>query len=243
MDCSSDGLQWDTISISGEASAGPSVHLITKLYGASGLDMSLGISGDVEGEAKVSTNKELDGYAGSLDLSINPVIEGTLVVDTPIFDKNLVQQPLFVKELKPLWSKHWESSANWQEDLQWTEADEIEEAKEQVDTSYSNEYFDVQVPESWEGDWAVIEEDNSMNGIMSMVYHFTYNPEGENNGGASDVYVIDMSDVSRPMGHYNRMIPDYCDFVGVTSFGAFNVFKMEVAAGFFHDGGATITLK
>lgn len=70
--------------------------------------MSLGISGDVEGEAKVSTNKELDGYAGSLDLSINPVIEGTLVVDTPIFDKNLVQQPLFVKELKPLWSKHWE---------------------------------------------------------------------------------------------------------------------------------------
>ena len=66
--------------------------------------MSLGISGDVEGEAKVSTNKELDGYAGSLDLSINPVIEGTLVVDTPIFDKNLVQQPLFVKELKPLWS-------------------------------------------------------------------------------------------------------------------------------------------
>lgn len=243
MDCSSDGLQWDTISISGEASAGPSVHLITKLYGASGLDMSLGISGDVEGEAKVSTNKELDGYAGSLDLSINPVIEGTLVVDTPIFDKNLVQQPLFVKELKPLWSKHWESSANWQEDLQWTEADEIEEAKEQVDTSYSNEYFDVQVPESWEGDWAVIEEDNSMNGIMSMVYHFTYNPEGENNGGASDVYVIDMSDASRPMGHYNRMIPDYCDFVGVTSFGAFNVFKMEVAAGFFHDGGATITLK
>ena len=243
LDCSSDGLQWDTISISGEASAGPSVHLITKLYGASGLDMSLGISGDVEGEAKVSTNKELDGYAGSLDLSINPVIEGTLVVDTPIFDKNLVQQPLFVKELKPLWSKHWESSANWQEDLQWTEADEIEEAKEQVDTSYSNEYFDVQVPESWEGDWAVIEEDNSMNGIMSMVYHFTYNPEGENNGGASDVYVIDMSDASRPMGHYNRMIPDYCDFVGVTSFGAFNVFKMEVAAGFFHDGGATITLK
>ena len=190
-----------------------------------------------------SHDQELDGYAGSLDLSINPVIEGTLVVDTPIFDKNLVQQPLFVKELKPLWSKHWESSANWQEDLQWTEADEIEEAKEQVDTSYSNEYFDVQVPESWEGDWAVIEEDNSMNGIMSMVYHFTYNPEGENNGGASDVYVIDMSDASRPMGHYNRMIPDYCDSVGGTSFGAFSVFKMEVAAGFFHDGGATITLK
>lgn len=121
--------------------------------------------------------------------------------------------------------------------------DEIEEAKEQVKTSYSNEYFEVEVPESWEGDWSVIEEDNTNNGIKSTVYHFTYNPEGPDNGGASDVYVIDMSDTSRPMGHYNRMLPDYCEEVGVTSFGSNDVFKMEVAAGFFHDGGATITLK
>lgn len=130
----------------------------------------------------------------------------------------------------------------------WVEIDidinhEIEEAKEQVKTSYSNEYFEVEVPESWEGDWSVIEEDNTNNGIKSTVYHFTYNPEGPDNGGASDVYVIDMSDTSRPMGHYNRMLPDYCEEVGVTSFGSNDVFKMEVAAGFFHDGGATITLK
>ena len=146
-------------------------------------------------------------------------------------------------KLNSLWSKHWESSANWKDDLEWTEADEIEEAKEQVKTSYSNEYFEVEVPESWEGDWSVIEEDNTNNGIKSTVYHFTYNPEGPDNGGASDVYVIDMSDTSRPMGHYNRMLPDYCEEVGVTSFGSNDVFKMEVAAGFFHDGGATITLK
>lgn len=52
-----------------------------------------------------------------------------------------------------------------------------------------------------------------------------------------------MRQESRPMGHYNRMLPDYCEEVGVTSFGSNDVFKMEVAAGFFHDGGATITLK
>ena len=244
----SDGLEWNTISISGDASGGIGVHLVSKLYGGTGLDMSMGITGEAEGEAKACTKEELNGYAGSLDLSINPEIKGELVVGVPVIDKNLSKQALFQVKLSPLWSKHWESSANWQEDLQWRGADGVEnevenEVEEQVEFSYSNEYFDVQVPESWDGYWNVTEEDNSMNGIMSRVYHFTYNPEGENNGGASDVYVIDMSDASRPMGHYNRMIPDYCDFVGVTSFGEFNVFKMEVAAGFFHDGGATITLK
>lgn len=167
IDFDSDGLQWNTISVSGDASIGPSVHLITKLYGSSGLDMSVGILGKVKGEAKVSTKKELDGYAGSLDLSIDPEIQGTLVVDTPVVDKNLLKQPLFEVKLNSLWSKHWESSANWKDDLEWTEADEIEEAKEQVKTSYSNEYFEVEVPESWEGYWSVIEEDNTNNGIKS----------------------------------------------------------------------------
>lgn len=204
IDFDSDGLQWNTISVSGDASIGPSVHLITKLYGSSGLDMSVGILGKVKGEAKVSTKKELDGYAGSLDLSIDPEIQGTLVVDTPVVDKNLLKQPLFEVKLNSLWSKHWESSANWKDDLEWTEADEIEEAKEQVKTSYSNEYFEVEVPESWEGYWSVIEEDNTNNGIKSTVYHFTYNPEGPDNGGASDVYVIDMSDTSRPTQKDNR---------------------------------------
>lgn len=37
--------------------------------------MSLKIAGKAEGEAKVTTNKELDGYAGSLDLSIVPEIK------------------------------------------------------------------------------------------------------------------------------------------------------------------------
>ena len=145
--CESDGLQWNTISISGDTSMGSSVHLITKLYDASGMDMSLKIAGKAEGEAKVTTNKELDGYAGSLDLSIVPEIKGEIVVDTPVFDKNLLKQPLFEAALKPLWEKHWESSVNWQDDLQWKENDKNEESQETTKVSYSNEYFEVKRPE------------------------------------------------------------------------------------------------
>lgn len=240
--CESDGLQWNTISISGDTSMGSSVHLITKLYDASGMDMSLKIAGKAEGEAKVTTNKELDGYAGSLDLSIVPEIKGEIVVDTPVFDKNLLKQPLFEAALKPLWEKHWESSVNWQDDLQWKENDK--ESQETTKVSYSNEYFEVIVPESWEGEWTVTEEDNTMNGIKSTLYRFSHDPTDGEEGGAADVYVLDMSDTSRPLSHYSRMLPSAgCEEVGLTSFGYNDVFKMEVANGFFYENGATITLK
>lgn len=242
--CESDGLQWNTISISGDTSMGSSVHLITKLYDASGMDMSLKIAGKAEGEAKVTTNKELDGYAGSLDLSIVPEIKGEIVVDTPVFDKNLLKQPLFEAALKPLWEKHWESSVNWQDDLQWKENDKNEESQETTKVSYSNEYFEVIVPESWEGEWTVTEEDNTMNGIKSTLYRFSHDPADGEEGGAADVYVLDMSDTSRPLSHYSRMLPSAgCEKVGLTSFGYNDVFKMEVANGFFYENGATITLK
>lgn len=242
--CESDGLQWNTISISGDTSAGSSVHLITKLYGTSGMDMSLKIAGKAEGEAKVTTNKELDGYAGSLDLSIVPEIKGEIVVDTPVFDKNLLKQPLFEATLKPLWEKHWESSVNWQDDLQWKENDKNEESQETTKVSYSNEYFEVTVPESWEGEWTVTEEDNTMNGIKSTLYRFSHDPADGEEGGVADVYVLDMSDTSRPLSHYSRMFPSAdCEEVGFTSFGYNDVFKMEVANGFFYENGATITLK
>ena len=242
--CESDGLQWNTISISGDTSMGSSVHLITKLYDASGMDMSLKIAGKAEGEAKVTTNKELDGYAGSLDLSIVPEIKGEIVVDTPVFDKNLLKQPLFEAALKPLWEKHWESSVNWQDDLQWKKNDKNEESQETTKVSYSNEYFEVIVPESWEGEWTVTEEDNTMNGIKSTLYRFSHDPADGEEGGAADVYVLDMSDTSIPLSHYSRMLPSVgCEEVGLTSFGYNDVFKMEVPNGFFYENGATITLK
>lgn len=118
----SDGLQWETISVSGEASAKIAIHYISKLYGCSGIDVSAGISGKAEGEANQTANTDLEGgYAGSLDLSINPEIQGELIVDIPVFAEDLKKQPLFEAKMKPLWSKHWESSVKWKDDLEWTE--------------------------------------------------------------------------------------------------------------------------
>lgn len=46
------------------------------------------------------------------------------------------------------------------------------------------------------------------------------------------------------VSHYSRMLPSAgCEEVGLTSFGYNDVFKMEVANGFFYENGATITLK
>lgn len=50
-------------------------------------------------------------------------------------------------------------------------------------------------------------------------------------GGAA-VYVLDMSDTSRPLAHYSRMIPDDCESVGTTSDG-YEVFMTEASDGFF----------
>ena len=55
---------------------------------------------------------------------------------------------------------------------------------------------------------------------------------------------LNMSDTSIPLSHYSRMLPSAgCEEVGLTSFGYNDVFKMEVANGFFYENGATITLK
>ena len=117
-------------------------------------------------------------------------------------------------------------------------------SQETTKVSYSNEYFEVIVPKSWEGEWTVTEEDNTMNGIKSTLYRFSHDPADGEEGGAADVYVLDMSDTSIPLSHYSRMLPSAgCEEVGLTSFGYNDVFKMEVANGFFYENGATITLK
>lgn len=108
------------------------------------------------------------------------------------------------------------------------------------DSRYENNYFSVDVPESWGDNWSVSEKDNSLNGIESTLYSFSHKEENQYGGGAT-VYILDMSDTSRPLGHYNRMIPSGCEHVGKTTNG-YDVFMIEAGAGFF-SAEATITLK
>ena len=141
----SDGMQWNTVQASGECSADIAIHLITKLYGSTGLDLSGGVSGKAEGEVKVTTKPDLEGYAGKLDLSIAPKVTGTLVVTVPIVDEKLVEQPLFAKELKPFWEKHWKSSSEWKKDIEWTETGEKGTIDEEgnVGVTYTTRYGEV----------------------------------------------------------------------------------------------------
>lgn len=108
--------------------------------------------------------------------------------------------------------------------------------EEKAKTHYENEYFSVDIPADWADEWTVTEQDNSLNGIRSIMYSFS-----TSSGGAS-VYVLDMSDTSRPLSEYSRMIPSTCEEIGVTSSGYYDVFKTEAGAGFF-SSGATISLK
>lgn len=253
---STDGIEWNTVSASGKLSGGPEVHIITKLYGSCGMDFSIGISGEVSGVVKVSDRKDLDGFAGRLDMSLKPKIAGTLVVDVPVLDNNLEKQPLFQVKLDPIWEKHFESSANWEKDLEtlngtdsseeWIgESETTKESEEgdegQLEASYSNEYFDVYVPESWKDQWTVSEEQVD---VMCKRYIFSHDPKGiDEEGGVGEIYVLDLGDYSTPLSYLRTLIPDTSEEIGMTSFGANDVFDMEVANGFFYEGGATIILK
>ncbi len=114
--------------------------------------------------------------------------------------------------------------------------------EKESNTHYENEYFSVDVPAEWSGNWSITEEDNSAGKIQSTIYTFSYNPENDYGGGAM-IYVLDMSDTSISLPTYASMLPSQCDEIGFTSSGYHDVFKVEAGTGFFFDGGATITLK
>lgn len=109
--------------------------------------------------------------------------------------------------------------------------------EEKAKTHYENEYFSVDVPKEWIDCWSVQEEKRGTDGT---IYHFSYDPPGENNGGGGRIFVVD---ATHGLPQNGLVISEPCDIVGYTSH-KFAVFKgIEAGAGFFFDGGATITLK
>lgn len=119
------GLNWNTaVQVTGTGTADVSLHLITKLYGSTGIDMGIGVQGKATGEAKLSAKPDIGGYAGRLELAIAPKVDGTLVVEVPVIDEKLEEQELFEKELKPFWKEEWKSSHDWKADLEWSETGE-----------------------------------------------------------------------------------------------------------------------
>lgn len=108
-----DDLEWEVGSkISGKCKAGIYAHLVTKLYGSTGADLSGGMMGKLDGEIglKTSIKNGIQPY-GKLKMQVGPEIKGSVVVSVPVIDKKLVDSPLFEFDLPLFFDKTWEQEA------------------------------------------------------------------------------------------------------------------------------------
>lgn len=117
----SDGIDWSVgAKAKGEATVGVFLHLTSKLYDSTGVDLSLGIEGAAEVE--LATDFKADGSSGEIvgriDMSVGPKLEGEIVVTIPIIDYELADMKIFEGDLPAFWEKQWISSESWQEELE-----------------------------------------------------------------------------------------------------------------------------
>ena len=83
--------------------------MVTKLYGSTGTDLSVGIAGDVEGELALGIDEKSEPTMyGKLSLSVAPKASGKIVVTVPVVDENLVEAEIFKVSLPAFWEKEWE---------------------------------------------------------------------------------------------------------------------------------------
>lgn len=160
-----DGIEWNTkASASADIEVGVFIHIVSKLYDSTGVDVAAGITGGANAEIMASPNKQFNNlnYAGNIGLNITPKLKGDLVVTVPVIDYSLIQQPLFEKGLKPLWEWKWDSSDNWENDIQNIKFDSINDNSALYKIYYeilkyflngTNDNIDFQVPPGFEDNY------------------------------------------------------------------------------------------
>ena len=75
------------------------------------------------------------------------------MVDIPVIDKKMQETDLFDRTFDPIWSKHWESSADWQKDMEWTETGEqgdIYVTRYGEVNQCDSTAFQFEIPKGWE---------------------------------------------------------------------------------------------
>lgn len=103
---STEGIECTTEQgLAGDVSVGLYVHLVSKLYGSTGFDISVGVAGATAGA--IESVEGGDEYNGYIDLAILPKLYGNVVVSVPVIDLTLLSTPIFKFELEPLWEKRW----------------------------------------------------------------------------------------------------------------------------------------
>lgn len=231
----SDGLQWKTAAkFSGGSSAGVFLHLITKLYDCTGADIYIGIDGNAEGEIIASPEKELNGlnYAGSMNLSIAPKLQGNLIVTVPIIDKKLKECPLFQITLKPFWERHWESSNDWKKD--------IEDLKPlELNHTYTTKFRDVNLisyphlmfdyPDGWTVSYEEVtpySEEVTLTNDSGVQINYLQGANPKYNMGYTYTIFAYRSDVSKVAD--SSFVPGYIQATDYSSLGKFVVAKVKV---------------
>ena len=235
------GLDWTTsLQVTGTGTADVSLHLITKLYGCTGVDMGIGVQGKTTGEVKLSGKPDIGGYAGRLELSIAPKIEGTLVVEVPVIDDKLTEQELFEQELKPFWKEEWKSSHDWKSDLEWTGTGEKWK-------SYVTRYgevnavtcptFQFDIPRGW--NITTEEVDTDMTGVFDEHVVITnergatvsyYDCTGELGGDSRVMLKGKITKVAD-----SNFIPSYVQAEDFSNLGKFIVAKVEIVGELWMD--------
>jgi len=132
-----DGLQWNTeATVSGNAYAQLNLHYIAKFYGCAGADMSAGIYGSAEGNAKfVGDGTGKGELSGSMDLAVGPKLQGGLILEIPVFTKDAIELTDFDLPLEPFWSKNWEGAASY----------DLQDDKNTDDTSQENDSSQTEI--------------------------------------------------------------------------------------------------
>ncbi|MBQ8247428.1 MAG: hypothetical protein IJZ42_09865 [Lachnospiraceae bacterium] len=136
-----DGTKWSVGgSVKGEVEAGIFIHLASKLYDSTGIDLAFGIEGSTSAElaSTVDTDGSYEDCVGRIDLEVGPELEGSIVVTVPIVDYELADLTIFETDLPAFWEEHWVSSENWEEELASLE-DENVEMQEEVTEVDANE--------------------------------------------------------------------------------------------------------
>lgn len=128
---------------------------------------------------------------------------------------------------------------------------EEEEARKKAEeetakTHYENEYFSIDVPKEWIGNWSVSETENTIqpdNPRVIAAYSTSYHPNGDGYGGGAIIHVLKLEEGDRLGYGYFSMSQDVDCITPNASTENFVFIMTQAGAGFFNDGGATITAK
>ena len=219
----SDGIEWNTeAKASGKLEAGIYAHLVTKLYGSTGTDLSVGIAGDVEGELALGIDQKSEPTLyGKLALSVGPKASGKIVVTVPVVDYNLVETEIFKVNLPAFWEKEWEVPNPMPLSTQNTYVTKYEEVNAVTYPAFLFDYPD---------NWAITREECNQqeelvileNGKGARVTFLHYSGKLDGGGSNTNMAKVKVSKIAD-----SQFIPSYVQGTDHSELGEFMVAELK----------------